>query len=81
MSIQPNITQTVTGAYQVNTYIVSCPATKACVLIDPGGDAEKILHHLRENDLQALCILNTHGHADHILANTELKKALEVPAC
>ena len=79
MSNQPDIIQTVTGAYQVNTYIVSCPETKACVIIDPGGDADKILQLLRENVLQAQCILNTHGHADHILANMELKKALDVP--
>jgi len=79
MSNHPTIIQIVTGAYQVNTYIVSCPETKECVIIDPGGDAEKILRILRDNGLQAKLILNTHGHADHILANMVLKKALDVP--
>ncbi len=79
MSKQPNVEQMVTGAYQVNTYIVSCPETKECVIIDPGGDAEKILHMLRDKGLQALFILNTHGHADHTLANMELQKALNIP--
>jgi len=78
MSNHPNIIQIVTGAYQVNTYIVSCPETKECVIIDPGGDAEKILKILQDNALQAKGILNTHGHADHIMANRELKNALDV---
>jgi glyoxylase-like metal-dependent hydrolase (beta-lactamase superfamily II) len=79
MSTHPNIIQIVTGAYQVNTYIVSCPETRECVIIDPGGDAENILKRLKDNALQAKIILNTHGHADHILANIELKNALDVP--
>ena len=79
MCTRPNIIQIVTGAYQVNTYIISCPETRECVIIDPGGDAGKILKILRDNALQAKAILNTHGHADHILANMELKNALDVP--
>ena len=79
MSNPPNIIQIVTGAYQVNTYIVSCTKTKECVIIDPGGDVEKILKILRDNELLAKLILNTHGHADHILANLELKNELDVP--
>lgn len=81
MSPQPNIIQIVTGAYQVNTYIVSCPDTREGVIIDPGGDAEKILKTLTDNALQAKYILNTHGHADHILANTTLKNKLTIPVC
>ena len=79
MSNHPKIIQIVTGAYEVNTYIVSCPETKECVIIDPGGDAERILKILRDNAFQAKLILNTHGHADHILANMELKKVLDIP--
>jgi len=81
MSTKPNIIQIITGSYQVNTYIVSCPETRKCVIIDPGGDADKILKILRDNSLQAQYILNTHGHADHILANMELKNVLDVPVC
>ena len=81
MSNLPDIIQRVTGAYQVNTYIVSCPETKECVIIDPGGDAGELLKILRDKPLQVKRILNTHGHADHILANRELQKALDVPVC
>ena len=79
MSNNPDIMQIVTGSYQVNTYIVSCPETRECVIIDPGGDADKILKILQDSKLQAQFILNTHGHADHIVANVELKNLLHIP--
>lgn len=76
MHSQANIIQTVTGTYQVNTYIIFCPETKEGVVIDPGGDADKILKIIKENDIRVKYILNTHGHADHIFANQQLKKTL-----
>lgn len=79
MRTQPDILRRVTGDYTVNTYVVSCPETRECVIIDPGGDAEVLLQILADKGLQAKMILNTHGHADHILANEELKKTLAVP--
>lgn len=81
MTIQPVIHRIVTGDYQVNTYIVSCPETNEGFVIDPGGDAEKILAYIRDNSIQARYILNTHGHADHILANQELRKELDLQIC
>ena len=81
MPNQPTIIQLVTGAYQVNTYIVACPETRQCIIIDPGGDADRILSILQENSLQAVSILNTHGHADHILANTTIQQELDIPVC
>jgi len=79
MNTGPNIIQFVTGTYQVNTYIVSCRKTQECIIIDPGGDAEKILKIIGDNSLQPKLIVNTHGHADHILANEELKKVFHIP--
>ncbi len=79
MYSRANIIQTVTGAYQVNTYLVFCPESKEGVIIDPGGDAGKIMQIVQENQIRITYILNTHGHADHILANRELKTALQVP--
>ena len=81
MNTEPIISRIVTGAYQVNTYIVSCPETKDGFIIDPGGDAEKILDLIKENHIQIKYILNTHGHADHIVANQELKKSLDLQIC
>ena len=81
MNSEPTIFRLVTGAYQVNTYIVSCPETKEGFIIDPGGDAGKILHYIEENHIHIKYILNTHGHADHILANKKLSKKLDTQVC
>lgn len=76
-----NIIQTVTGSYQVNTYLVSCSETGKGFIIDPGGDAEKIQQLILEKGIRVKYILNTHGHADHVLANRELKEAFGIPVC
>ena len=81
MSEHIDILQIVVGSYQVNCYIISCSRTKQCVIIDPGGESDRILKYVRDNGLQVKYILNTHGHADHILANRELKKLLDIPVC
>lgn len=78
---QAEITRIPTGGYQVNTYIVSCRETKEGVLIDPGGEPEKILAAIDRLGVRIRYIFNTHGHADHILANRELRQALDVPVC
>ncbi|MGI8906204.1 MAG: MBL fold metallo-hydrolase [Candidatus Sumerlaeaceae bacterium] len=44
-----------------------------CVVIDPGGEVERIWAFLSEQKLCPQLILNTHGHIDHIGANAELR--------
>ena len=67
--------QMIVGMMGVCCYIVACPETRKGVVIDPGGDAEKILQKLKEQDIELLFIINTHGHPDHVCANGPLKKA------
>ena len=81
METKIKIVRIITGDYQVNTYIVSCVQTGHAVIIDPGGNPEKILSKVHENDLTVDSILNTHGHADHGLANNDLKATLNIPIC
>ncbi len=78
---RPMIRQVMVGAFQVFTYVVACPATRKAVVIDPAGEEEKLLSLIEEEKYTVEYILNTHGHADHLLANDRLKKALSVPAC
>jgi glyoxylase-like metal-dependent hydrolase (beta-lactamase superfamily II) len=70
-----HITQLVVGPLETNCYIVSCPKTREAMIVDPGGDAPAIIQSLRAAKLTPRCIVNTHGHGDHIGANAELKKA------
>ncbi len=81
MTTQPVIHRIVTGSYQVNTYIVSCPETSEGCIIDPGGDADKIIELVKEKKIRVRYICNTHGHADHIIANQALKQLLGLQIC
>lgn len=51
------------------------------MVIDPGAEPETIFSFLSAQQLSAhcTCIVNTHGHADHIGANADLKRMLKVP--
>lgn len=62
------------GPIQANCYIVGCEETKAAAVIDPGDDADRILMDLAESKLTVSCIINTHGHFDHVGANKRLKE-------
>jgi len=75
------IKQVKVGAFQVFTYIVACPETRKAVVIDPAGEEEKLLLLIKEEAFLIEHILDTHGHADHVLANEHLKNALAVPTC
>ncbi len=54
-------------------YIVSSRCSEA-IIIDPGGDTEKITGYLDEKKLHPIILINTHGHGDHIGGNKDLKE-------
>jgi hydroxyacylglutathione hydrolase len=56
---------------EVNSYIVSCAATKEAVVIDPGLPAEKIAEQAA--GLTIKYILATHGHPGHVAGKDDLK--------
>ena len=62
------------GPLKANCYIVFQEEEGDCVVIDPGGDWELLLHNLKEHRLTPEAILLTHGHFDHIGAVDDLKK-------
>ena len=67
------------------TYVVSCPDTKKCIVIDPVLDfdifsgtidsntIEQVADYIRAQQLSLEWTLETHAHADHITAATYLK--------
>lgn len=73
------IEQITVGPLQSNCYIVMCPDTHQAVVVDPGGEADKILETIRELGAKPVMILNTHGHGDHIEANDTIKQTFDIP--
>jgi glyoxylase-like metal-dependent hydrolase (beta-lactamase superfamily II) len=77
-----------TGSIQ---YVVSCPKTRNCAIIDPVLDFDEksgtpasinatvILDYIAGNDLKLEWILDTHPHADHFSAASYLKARTGAP--
>jgi len=64
--------------YQQNCSLVWDDAGRAA-LIDPGGEAERLLAEVAQRGLALEKILLTHGHLDHVGAAAELRDALGIP--
>lgn len=67
------------GPLQCNCCIIGDPVSKRAIVVDPGGDAQKILAELAADELTLVSIIHTHAHLDHILAAGELKAATGAP--
>lgn len=59
---------------QTNCYIIQDENTKETMVIDPGGEPEKIIDMLNILEAKLKYIYLTHCHADHIGATNSLQK-------
>lgn len=73
------IIQMEVGNLGTNCYIIWCENTKKSAVIDPGGDPARILAAIQKEGLSVEAIINTHGHADHVMANTKIQEATGAP--
>jgi len=62
----------VLGPIETNCYVVTDEKTLECAVIDPAGDASRLLDYLEENRLTCRLALLTHAHFDHVGAVAEL---------
>ena len=72
MEVMMEITVLTVGPVYTNCYIVNTVSSKACLVIDPGEDADKIADYIRKKEWKLEGILLTHGHFDHITGVSDL---------
>jgi hydroxyacylglutathione hydrolase len=52
--------------FGTNCYLVASEQTRDGMVVDPAGDASRILRNIRELGLRIGLIMVTHTHPDHI---------------
>lgn len=62
------------GPLQCNCTLIGDPVSKHAIVVDPGGDEQKILARLQHHGLTLVSIIHTHAHFDHFLASGRLKE-------
>lgn len=72
------IKQFIAGQLENNMYLVADEASKRAVLIDASSNIPELIEFAKDYDVEY--ILLTHGHFDHIMGLTSLKKALGAEA-
>jgi glyoxylase-like metal-dependent hydrolase (beta-lactamase superfamily II) len=77
LSIQ--VSTVITGPFQENTFIVFHPESREAIFIDPGDDADRIMHQINVSELKPLGIINTHAHMDHIGAVKAIQDKYRIP--
>jgi hydroxyacylglutathione hydrolase len=65
--------------FEQNCSLLHCPTSGKAVLVDPGGDPERILAGVRDIGATLQKILVTHGHFDHVGAVGQMARELGLP--
>jgi glyoxylase-like metal-dependent hydrolase (beta-lactamase superfamily II) len=68
------------GPLGCNCSIVADLDTKRAIVVDPGGDFERIEARVRELGVVLDAIVHTHTHVDHVGCTAELQRATGAPA-
>ncbi|MFD1018741.1 MBL fold metallo-hydrolase [Thalassobacillus hwangdonensis] len=65
------------GPLGTNAYIIR--EGKECLIVDPGGEGEKLITYLNEEALKPVAALLTHAHFDHIGAVDKVRDHFKIP--
>jgi hydroxyacylglutathione hydrolase len=61
----------VVGPLGTNCYLIYEGHSRKGMLIDPGAYDPEIAGYIRDNGIDVICTLNTHGHADHVMGDAD----------
>lgn len=68
------------GPLGCNCSLLIDPASKAAIVVDPGGDFAAIRARLEKHGAKVASIVHTHTHIDHVGATAELQRWADAPA-
>ena len=68
------------GPLGCNCSLVVDPASKAAIVVDPGGDFDDIQRRLKRLGAKVTAIIHTHTHIDHVGATAPLQAWTGAPA-
>jgi glyoxylase-like metal-dependent hydrolase (beta-lactamase superfamily II) len=69
----------VVGPFAANTYLAACSRTGDALLVDPGGDLERVLGMREPDGNRIVRIFCTHGHIDHVAGAAQAQAATGAP--
>lgn len=67
----------IVGDIMTNCYLLW--SEKEAGVIDPGGPVSQVIEFIKQHGLVLKWIVNTHGHADHIVGNGALRNEFGAP--
>ena len=72
--------QTITvGAFQENSYLVVDDSSRRAVIVDPGGEGQRLVGEIERSKATLDAIWITHAHVDHVGAIASVKERWNVP--
>jgi len=74
-----NVATITVGAFQENCYLVVDEKTRRAVIVDPGGEGDRLVEAIERSGAELEAIWITHAHVDHVGAIASVKRRWDVP--
>ena len=63
------------GLLQCNCTVLGDPKSREAIVVDPGGDPDRILEVVAQHELRVVRIVHTHAHFDHVHGTHAVREA------
>jgi hydroxyacylglutathione hydrolase len=74
-----NVLTITVGAFQENSYLVVDKDSQHAVIVDPGGEPQRLIGEIERSKATLDAIWITHAHVDHVGAIASVKERWNVP--